>query len=190
MNRGSHGCISSPESSGGCFNEAPIHESGKLPWSSWFCPRCAPASMRPRFMNRGSDRGGHGRLARPRRFNEAPIHESGKSLRRGGMLIALTPASMRPRFMNRGSGRYPLTDVGGGDASMRPRFMNRGSPRHVPSMHLGCSGFNEAPIHESGKCFDLFFRRSGRVASMRPRFMNRGSPPFRRPAAPERAPLQ
>ena len=59
------------------FNEAPIHESGK-------CPRFLPgecqwiASMRPRFMNRGS------RSRRPRaessfrRFNEAPIHESGK----------------------------------------------------------------------------------------------------------------
>ena len=35
------------------FNEAPIHESGKLP-----CPRSSPA--------------------RSRCFNEAPIHESGK----------------------------------------------------------------------------------------------------------------
>ena len=44
--------------------------------------RLAIASMRPRFMNRGSParpaaaQGGH------RRFNEAPIHESGKSARR------------------------------------------------------------------------------------------------------------
>ena len=38
----------------------------------------APASMRPRFMNRGSGRRAaqaHGIRAR---FNEAPIHESGK----------------------------------------------------------------------------------------------------------------
>ena len=36
------------------------------------------ASMRPRFMNRGSGliRGGHS-YSQPR-FNEAPIHESGK----------------------------------------------------------------------------------------------------------------
>ena len=37
------------------------------------------ASMRPRFMNRGSfdDRAGSAESA-PRCFNEAPIHESGK----------------------------------------------------------------------------------------------------------------
>ena len=38
---------------------------------------------------------------------------------------------------------------------------------------LGC--FNEAPIHESGKCPGIAQMRSMRVASMRPRFMNRGS---------------
>ena len=54
--------------------------------------------------------------------------------------------------MNRGS----LTDLKGDAlkvvASMRPRFMNRGSP-WVPCgvISMRCS-FNEAPIHESGKC--------------------------------------
>ena len=39
----------------GCgFNEAPIHESGKLPWTSETPNAVTPASMRPRFMNRGS----------------------------------------------------------------------------------------------------------------------------------------
>ena len=37
------------------------------------------ASMRPRFMNRGSEARGHVRGACRGRFNEAPIHESGKS---------------------------------------------------------------------------------------------------------------
>ena len=37
------------------------------------------ASMRPRFMNRGSGVGGRVRAERATRFNEAPIHESGKS---------------------------------------------------------------------------------------------------------------
>ena len=77
MNRGSRAdpmpCPRPPSR----FNEAPIHESGKL---SGHGPELAGvrASMRPRFMNRGSaveciasDVGG-------RRFNEAPIHESGK----------------------------------------------------------------------------------------------------------------
>ena len=36
------------------------------------------ASMRPRFMNRGSPRGNHARAERVGCFNEAPIHESGK----------------------------------------------------------------------------------------------------------------
>ena len=37
------------------------------------------ASMRPRFMNRGSLCDPHGRHTGRGRFNEAPIHESGKS---------------------------------------------------------------------------------------------------------------
>ena len=36
------------------------------------------ASMRPRFMNRGSKTPAAAPLPSPRRFNEAPIHESGK----------------------------------------------------------------------------------------------------------------
>ena len=76
--------------------------------------------------------------------------------------------------MNRGrDGMGLLAQAGFSVASMRPRFMNRGSsPRNrtgEPKL-----GFNEAPIHESGKR-----RRSVRglrrpLASMRPRFMNRG----------------
>ena len=37
------------------------------------------ASMRPRFMNRGSHQARAGRHRPVSRFNEAPIHESGKS---------------------------------------------------------------------------------------------------------------
>ena len=36
-------------------------------------------------------------------------------------------------------------------------------------------GFNEAPIHESGKLQQRFRADAVHVASMRPRFMNRGS---------------
>ena len=60
------------------FNEAPIHESGKYALVTDEPPEGTPASMRPRFMNRGSSwrgkRSPHGRPG----FNEAPIHESGK----------------------------------------------------------------------------------------------------------------
>ena len=67
---------SAPLASG--FNEAPIHESGKYPRLRWTvsCIAC---------------------------FNEAPIHESGKSLRQLADDLGAMVASMRPRFMNRGS---------------------------------------------------------------------------------------
>ena len=78
MNRGSAAQARPVARAVAGFNEAPIHESGK-------CPRCAvaglchsSASMRPRFMNRGSDR-------------------------RGCQARQARQASMRPRFMNRGS---------------------------------------------------------------------------------------
>ena len=64
------------------FNEAPIHESGKLEAEIMSAIRAAVASMRPRFMNRGSVWTSFGRSGVP-------------------------PASMRPRFMNRGSNNYP-----------------------------------------------------------------------------------
>ena len=53
--------------------------------------------------------------------------------------------------------------------------MNRGSTATLPACFSSISGFNEAPIHESGKLGQA--RRVLRclAASMRPRFMNRGS---------------
>ena len=59
------------------FNEAPIHESGKFS-AARYRQETLKASMRPRFMNRGSPG-----LMYPFHsplicFNEAPIHESGK----------------------------------------------------------------------------------------------------------------
>ena len=60
--------------------------------------------------------------------------------------------SMRPRFMNRGSALDPIPAALGRDPSMRPRFMNRGSLDTVSTKSLFASAFNEAPIHESGKC--------------------------------------
>ena len=58
--------------------------------------------------------------------------------------------------------------------------MNRGShPAAVPTRRGGLR-FNEAPIHESGKCArQRAMQRDEDSASMRPRFMNRGSVPVR-----------
>ena len=77
MNRGSSSEPEPRRTNGGGFNEAPIHESGKfqiqvseIPWIE--------ASMRPRFMNRGS-------------------------IDRLAVRVGQRGASMRPRFMNRGS---------------------------------------------------------------------------------------
>ena len=81
-------------------------------------------------------------------------------MNRGSVAFLLTHvstalASMRPRFMNRGSGEIQHGCVGPLGASMRPRFMNRGSDvRHLRTRNR-VQGFNEAPIHESGKFCDL-----------------------------------
>ena len=54
--------------------------------------------------------------------------------------------------------------------------MNRGSTTGIPGDCYLQEGFNEAPIHESGKSRDVAIqKRLNRRASMRPRFMNRGS---------------
>ena len=54
--------------------------------------------------------------------------------------------------MNRGSaGGTATTATPATRASMRPRFMNRGSHRASMMLMLNPRGFNEAPIHESGK---------------------------------------
>ena len=82
-----------------CFNEAPIHESGKNDRVRDRY-RNLRASMRPRFMNRGS-RLQSTPITPLRGFNEAPIHESGKEDARLRPAHARA-ASMRPRFMNRG----------------------------------------------------------------------------------------
>ena len=53
--------------------------------------------------------------------------------------------------MNRGSDLL-LDELGlAVEASMRPRFMNRGSGHGRAFRPPTASGFNEAPIHESGK---------------------------------------
>ena len=77
MNRGSADIVLGGEAQHWRFNEAPIHESGKL-HSGGHARGPLEASMRPRFMNRGSV-GGRGKMpGEIRSFNEAPIHESGK----------------------------------------------------------------------------------------------------------------
>ena len=158
------------------FNEAPIHESGK-------CEPLPPetviahlASMRPRFMNRGSvavsvklgvggfrfneapihesGKCGRGRvsLSRPKCFNEAPIHESGKFSISKKCHPCVLRFNEAPIHESGKSARRPQSGGAGTPASMRPRFMNRGSWQ-LPN-----------PVHNRGL-----------QASMRPRFMNRGS---------------
>ena len=58
---------------------------------------------------------------------------------------------MRPRFMNRGSEEQVSKRILEEWASMRPRFMNRGSESTAERDTWSWRGFNEAPIHESGK---------------------------------------
>ena len=85
MNRGSATGSNRDSQQKSCFNEAPIHESGKSVRPDYIIPTLN-ASMRPRFMNRGSIAivaiVGHNRTA-----------------------------SMRPRFMNRGSRRDARREV-------------------------------------------------------------------------------
>ena len=57
--------------------------------------------------------------------------------------------------MNRGSDGPHGRARACGRASMRPRFMNRGSPADPDRCRVRMLGFNEAPIHESGKCESL-----------------------------------
>ena len=84
------------------------------------------ASMRPRFMNRGSASGGRFLPGGGGGFNEAPIHESGKSV---------------------GRGRLEDESTSFNEAPIHESGKSRSPPRAS-----GCgSGFNEAPIHESGK---------------------------------------
>ena len=53
--------------------------------------------------------------------------------------------------MNRGSVEAARVNGETLEASMRPRFMNRGSVRDHRILERYQLGFNEAPIHESGK---------------------------------------
>ena len=53
--------------------------------------------------------------------------------------------------MNRGSYFAESDPLGDFIASMRPRFMNRGSYAADRPRVDQTRGFNEAPIHESGK---------------------------------------
>ena len=87
MNRGSLCRAAGSTSIRLSFNEAPIHESGKSEPTGSDRIRAVIASMRPRFMNRGS-LDDH----RPDRYR--------------------ANASMRPRFMNRGSDDAPEAERG------------------------------------------------------------------------------
>ena len=108
------------------------------------------ASMRPRFMNRGSLDDSPWLAHDPPSFNEAPIHESGKytvadTFRRIAYCFNEAPIHESGKFCHRGFDTPFIR------ASMRPRFMNRGSLRVDARKNELVLGFNEAPIHESGK---------------------------------------
>ena len=133
------------------------------------------ASMRPRFMNRGSEPTSAAMATYSRRFNEAPIHESGKCAR----------SPVDPRSTP-GFNEAPIHESG----KFTPSYTTtptmscfNEAPIHESGKCGSTSGFrgparcfNEAPIHESGKWRGARHRAGGRqVASMRPRFMNRGS---------------
>ena len=126
MNRGSAKWSRQSARGRPTFNEAPIHESGKLIVKLANAGRLRP-SMRPRFMNRGSG-SGTGTRRRARR------------------------PSMRPRFMNRGSGTGPEARAIRARAFNEAPIHESGKWRWSITIHPWSSGaFNEAPIHESGK---------------------------------------
>ena len=77
MNRGSKRRSERQSDCSSRFNEAPIHESGKSQVAEFLGVE-DEASMRPRFMNRGSPLLLYRLGGRVHGFNEAPIHESGK----------------------------------------------------------------------------------------------------------------
>ena len=87
----------------------------------------AAASMRPRFMNRGSTGPRSASPTSRPSFNEAPIHESGKSYIHYRMLAHASGFNEAPIHE---SGKLPVclpVLPNALAASMRPRFMNRGS---------------------------------------------------------------
>ena len=126
MNRGSMYLLALERGRPYPFNEAPIHESGKL---------CQATELRTLSLAFNEapihESGKSGRCTRRPAarftFNEAPIHESGKC--DGGRIPRPDGPvpSMRPRFMNRGSYHRVRSADLGEPPSMRPRFMNRGS---------------------------------------------------------------
>ena len=174
MNRGSNGRTTRSSTISTGFNEAPIHESGKPDSREVIVRYLEEASMRPRFMNRGSasrkvlfarcssasmrprfmNRGSNHRIPRQPRRARASMRP--RFMNRGSRItvddsLRRRCASMRPRFMNRGSARIQAIERACNCASMRPRFMNRGSAIRSRSIRSFSIRFNEAPIHESGK---------------------------------------
>ena len=175
MNRGS--------ASAATFRFIPQHASmrprfmnrGSILWTVESGTRTI-ASMRPRFMNRGSLRPSATHAAARSCFNEAPIHESGKSGREPRVRRIVARFNEAPIHESGKCG----TAIGG---PRRRRRFNE-APIHESgksaSITKRCSScwacFNEAPIHESGKYRSGAARKSAASrASMRPRFMNRGS---------------
>ena len=126
MNRGSPERSRRPCNKGYCFNEAPIHESGK-------------------------SQGRHRHDDLPLGFNEAPIHESGKWIHWPSGRVYAPAASMRPRFMNRGSAPTATSAAEWPGSFNEAPIHESGKSRGSPLRGRREIRFNEAPIHESGK---------------------------------------
>ena len=126
MNRGSGGRQAMEINADVRFNEAPIHESGKWPHHRSSDQRSGDASMRPRFMNRGSE------------------------TLSWALTFALS-ASMRPRFMNRGSAMAATTRGAAAPCFNEAPIHESGKSSGQRRGPVPEARFNEAPIHESGK---------------------------------------
>ena len=77
MNRGSVQDLSARAWPVECFNEAPIHESGKCCTYGWLGEMLARFNEAP-IHESGKFRPAASMSGKVRSFNEAPIHESGK----------------------------------------------------------------------------------------------------------------
>ena len=77
--------------------------------------------------------------------------------------------------MNRGSGRRSAETAGVPDGFNEAPIHESGKSSTRTSSRRTTPRFNEAPIHESGKFESRYESLADQAASMRPRFMNRGS---------------
>ena len=93
MNRGSAARFSGRKTARSCFNEAPIHESGKSRRRRQRLGRLPRFNEAPIHESGKYSSGGDQHIPSRPRFNEAPIHESGKW--QGGTRAPLSRAELQ-----------------------------------------------------------------------------------------------